>query len=367
MVRANIRSLGVLLAGGLLAGGLLAAVAAAPAWAGSVTLTNLTSDGSVAAAFTDTKLLNAWGMSYSPTGPWWLSSNGAGVSTVYDGTGKPFPAATPLVVTIPSAAGDAGTSSPTGQVFNASTSFVISSGAKSAPALFLFATENGTISGWSPQVDPAKAINVIDASARAKPAVYKGLALANISGKRFLLAADFRGGTVEVYDGNFALVTKFRDPLVGLGYGPFNVAVLKGNIYVAYAKKSADGFDDVPGLGHGVVEQVDINGNIIRRIQFNGPLNSPWGMALAPSSWGKYAGDLLVGNFGDGHIIAYNASTGVRVGQLTDYVGAKIAIPGLWGLMVGNNGLAGVDSKVYFTAGPNGEAGGLFGSLTFAK
>jgi uncharacterized protein (TIGR03118 family) len=340
----------------------LLALAAAwqPAHAAGVTQTNLTSDGSVPASVTDPHLVNAWGMSFAPGGPWWLSDNGTGLTTLYSGVG----AIAPLVVTIPPPAGQTGHSSPTGQVYNNTAAFVATKAGKSGPSLFLFATEDGTISGWSPSVDLTNAVTLIDNS--ASHAIYKGLALATSNGKPMLLATNFHAGVVEVYDGSLNLVTSFRDAGLQHVFAPFNVAVLDGKIYVSYARQRFNRKDDWAAPGNGMVEQVDITGKVLRRVQVRGPLNSPWGMALAPSTWGAYAGALLVGNFGDGRVTAFNLTTRKLLGQLTTPAGVPIAIPGLWGLTVGNGGLAGPTDSLFFTAGPGGESGGLFGSLTFA-
>lgn len=336
-----------------------------PAGATGVTQTNLTSDGSVAGTITDTHLVNAWGMSYSPTGNWWLSDNGTGLTTVYDGTGKPSPTAKPLVVTIPRPAGQTTVATPTGQVFNNTTGFVVHGATKSGAASFIFVTEDGTISGWNPTANATNAIITVDNSAGGTGAVYKGCALFTAGGVTNLLVANFRSGMVEVYDNTWTLVRSFRDTTLSANYGPFNVAVLGGKIYVSYAKKLPDGHDDAAGPGNGYVEQVNITGTVLRHVQNRGPLNSPWGMALAPASWGSFAGALLVGNFGDGRITAFNLTTHLMIGQLTNSASAPITIDGLWGIMPGNGSGAGSASAIYFTAGPVGESHGLFGDLTF--
>lgn len=344
----------------LLAGVWLAA-AAVPALSAGVSQTNLTSDGTVAGTITDKNLVNPWGMSYSPTGPWWLSDAGTGLTTLYDGTG----AVKPLVVTIPTPAGATGPSAPTGQVFNPTSGFTISAGGKSAAPFFIFATEDGTLSGWAPSVNASTAVTMVDNSKVGAGAVYKGLALAMSNQTPYLLAANFRSGYVEVYDRAWKHTSDLRDTTLPKKYSPFNVAVLGGNIYVTYAVVQPDRHDDLPGLGNGVLEQIDINGKVIAKFKVGKMLNSPWGMALAPSTWGKYAGKLLVGNFGDGRITAFDLPTAAQIGQLKTPKGQALAIPGLWGLMPGNGASAGPTTSVYFTAGPNDEANGLFGALTY--
>ena len=340
------------------------AAAAAPAMAASVTQSNLTSDGAVAATFTDKNLVNGWGMAYSPTGNWWLSDNGTGLTTVYDGTGKLSPAAKPLVVTIPPPAGQTGHSSPTGQVYNPNKSINITSGGKTGAATFIFVTEDGTISGWNTTVNATTAITTVDNSAGGTGAVYKGVALSNSGGTPSLLVANFRSGMIEVYNSSWVKTNSFRDTALPANYSPFNVAVLNGQIFVAYAVAATGGFDDVPGAGHGALELIDITGKVLGRLK-GGVLNSPWGMAIAPSSWGTYAGSLLVANFGDGRISGINLTNGHLIGQLPDSSAKPISIDGLWGIMPGNGSGAGATTDMYFTAGPNGEANGLFGKLTF--
>jgi uncharacterized protein (TIGR03118 family) len=346
------------------AAALLAVLSAAQA--ASVKQTNLVSDGFVKAANTDKNLVNPWGISYSPTGDFWVSDNGTGLTTLYDGTG----AVQSLVVTIPKPGG--GTSGPSGQVFNGTGAFNITEGSATGSAFFIFVSEDGTISGWNPSVDPANAVTAVDNSASG--AVYKGVALyTDKAGNSFLLAANFHSGFVEVYDGNFKLLTKFRDhggahaQPIPFNYSPFNVAVLNGHIYVSYARAKPGKHDDLAGEGHGFVDQVTFGGRLVQRIASHGPLNSPWGMAIAPSSFGPFANALLVGNFGDGHVSAYNAAKGTYLGQLPGAEGEPLEIDGLWALIPGNGGGAGSTSDLYFTAGPAAEAHGLLGSLAWMK
>jgi uncharacterized protein (TIGR03118 family) len=343
--------------------------------------TNLVSDGFVPAQFTDLKLKNPWGLVAAPKSsslpngsPWWVNDNGTGVSTLYNGnTGQPQS----LIVTIPPPKGSpAGTTSaPTGIVFNGNQNeFLV--GPK-APAAFIFATEDGTISGWNPQspAGPNAAVLEVDNSNGGTGAVYKGLALASSGGSDFLYATNFRAGTIDVFDSSFhqvplgsgAVSGKFTDPHLAHGFAPFGIANINGNLFVTYAKQDADKKDDVAGRGRGFVDKFDTSGHLIQRVATRGSLNAPWGLAVAPSSFGEFSGDLLVGNFGDGRVNAFKPMGNGRFrfdGQLRDAQRHPITIDGLWGLAVGNDGNAGPSSTLFFTAGLNGEMDGLFGTLT---
>jgi uncharacterized protein (TIGR03118 family) len=328
--------------------------------------TNLVSDLPGAAAVTDPHLVNAWGMSHSPTSPWWISDNGTGVSTLYNGNGAPFPLGSPLVVTIPPPLGSpAGTlAAPTGNLFNSSSGFIVTKNGKSGHPNFIFATEDGTISGWSPAVDPTNAILAVDHSASG--AVYKGLALGSNSSGDFLFATNFHNGTVDVFDTHYApasLAGSFADPGIPTGFAPFGIANLHGQLYVTYAKQNAARHDDVAGPANGFVDIFDTNGNLIRRLVTRGRLNSPWGLAFAPADFGQFSNDLLVGNFGDGRINVVDPHTGNFLGQLRDRDNRAITIDGLWGLAFGNGATAGPTNTLFFTAGIDDEAHGLFGSL----
>ncbi len=331
--------------------------------------TNLVSDLPGLAAHTDPNLVNPWGMSRSSTSPFWVSDNGTGVTTLYDGTGQPFVPPSPpfrpipLVVTIPPPAG----STPTGQVFNPTSDFVVTSGAASGKSFFIFATEDGTVSGWNPSV-PAlpstTAILVVDNSATG--AVYKGLAIGSTASGNFLYAANFHDGTIDVFDKNFApasLAGSFSDPDIPDGFAPFNIQNLDGQLYVTYAKQDAPKRDDVAGKGNGFVTVFDTEGNFIRRIASRHKLNSPWGLALAPGDFGRFSQNLLVGNFGNGRINAFDLSTDTFRGQLRGPDGKRITIDGLWALTFGNGQTAGPTNVLFFTAGIEEEQHGLFGSL----
>ena len=343
--------------------------------------TNLVADRPHHALFTDTHLVNPWGIAASPTGPFWISDNGTGVATVYDGAGmaQPPPPAIPLVVTIPLPPGQTGQAAPTGVVFNENpVEFTVVNLPDQPPdlpgpgthvptnAAFLFATEDGTISGWNPAADPTHAILEVNNSPTA---VYKGLALGSSGSSRgssdFLFATNFRSGNVEEYDSNFQFVRSFTDPsLVARHYAPFGIADLNGQLYVTFARQDKARHDDVKGAGHGFVDVFDTGGNLVKRLVSRGKLDSPWGLALAPSGFSKFGGDLLVGNFGDGRIHAYDPVTGQFRGEFVRRPGVPLVIDGLWGLHFGNNAQAGPSDTLFFTAGVNGEKHGLFGSLT---
>jgi uncharacterized protein (TIGR03118 family) len=340
--------------------------------------TVLMNQGFAPAAHTDPNLVNPWGIVASPGGsPFWVSDNNSGKSTLYDGSGNSQPQPTPLVVTIPVANGGTSNSTgspsspapPTGVVFNGSSTDFLVAGAGTA-AHFIFATEDGTIAAWN---SGANAVLKVDDADFTNGPVYKGLAIGNNGTGSFLYAANFRQGTVDVFDTNFHKVTlgsggfgTFADANLPAGFAPFNVQNIGGQLYVTYAKQNASKHDDVAGPGNGFVDLFDLSGHLLRRFASAGTLNSPWGLALAPSTFGPFAGDLLVGNFGDGRINAFDPSGGAFLGQLTAASGQPITIDGLWGLSFGNNGMAGSSSTLFFTAGINGEMNGLLGSLTAA-
>ena len=327
--------------------------------------TNLVSDLPGMAAHTDSNLVNPWGIASSPTSFFWVADNHAGVSTLYDSDGTPQS----LVVTVPPAPG--GTEgSPTGIVFNGTSDFEVSAG---SPALFIFATEDGTISGWAASSGTTA---VIKADNSAAGTVYKGLAIGNNGTANFLYATDFHGNAVNVFNttyGPTTLAGTFSDPTIPMGYAPFNIQNIAGStatgiLYVTYALQDADMHDDVPGPGHGYINKFDLNGNLLGRFASQGTLNSPWGMALAPDEFGEFGGALLVGNFGDGRINAFDPVTGDFLGQLSDSSGNPITIHGLWGLRFGNGGNGGDPNTLYFAAGIPGpgavEDHGLFGSIS---
>jgi len=331
------------------------------------------SDSTVAATQTDPNLINPWGISSSPTGPFWISDNGTGLTSIYkvsssgEVTTNVIP---PITIAVPTGQ-TPGTAAPTGQVFNSFQSegaFILKDG---KPATFLFATEDGTISGWNSQAGTQSIIAVDEANnpadgdeALGLGAVYKGLAIGQNDDGPVLFAANFRHGTVEAYDQNFGLIKSFTDPNLPKGFAPFNVQVLDGKLFVTFAEQDATKHDDVAGAGHGFVDEFDLEGHLLHRVASQGPLDSPWGLAIAPQSFGKLAGDLLVGNFGDGTIDAYNLKNDHFAGKLLDADGKPIVIGDLWAITPGNGGSAGSPNTIYFTAGVKDEAQGLFGSLT---
>ncbi|HET6939914.1 MAG TPA: TIGR03118 family protein [Nocardioides sp.] len=331
---------------------------------------NLVSDQPGVAPLTDPDLVNAWGLSASPGtdaapgSPLWVSDNGTDRTTLYAGA-SPTSVAKALSIQVTSGA-------PTGQVFNTdATGFVVHDAAgHSAPARFLFDSENGGIDGWNPAVGatgsgPSTVTEV--AVGNGANAVYKGLAIAQASdGHTYLYAANFRSGRVEAYDDSFTpvelpggLFVDFRMPA---DYAPFNVQELGGRLYVTYAKRDAGLKDDVAGRGHGFVDVFTTDGAFVKRLVTRGVLDSPWGLALAPAGFGHFGGDLLVGNFGDGRINAFDATSGAFEGQLRGAGGHPLTIDGLWGLRFGN-GNAAKTGELLFSAGPDDESHGLLGKI----
>jgi uncharacterized protein (TIGR03118 family) len=347
-----------------------------PRWVPSTAYlpTDLVSDQPGVAPITDPNLVNGWGIALNPGGTFWVSSNGQDASTLYSGDSSATNPLTKsaLVVAIPGGA-------PTGQVFaNIAGNFVVngfnaSGAAASGQAFFIFASENGDVTAWNPGVFPTKPpAGTMGASTSAVTefssagAVYKGIALGNNGSGNFLYLANFHTGKIDVLDSNFKLTTlagNFTDPTLPAGYAPFNVAVLNGKLYVSYAKQDSVAHDDVPGHGHGFIDVFDLNGNFQQRLVSRGALDSPWGMVIAPSGFGDFSGDLLVGNFGNGLIHAYDPSTGAFKGTLEESPGHPVVIDGLWGLAFGN-GKTGSATSLYFAAGPDNEMHGLFGKIT---
>jgi uncharacterized protein (TIGR03118 family) len=338
--------------------------------------TNLVSDIPGLALHTDPNLRNSWGTSTGPGLPIWVSDNATGVATLYDGQGNPQPGPgnQQLVVSIPAppSAGPGAVGAPDGTVFNPTPDgFAVSQNGVSAPARFLFATEDGTIAGWNPAVDPTHAVIAVDRStvtdqAGDHGAVYKGLALVSTPAGKFLYATNFRFGTIEVFDSSFHLVNSFTDPTVPAGFAPFGIHNIGGNLYVTFAKQNTAKFDDDAGPGHGFVDVFAPDGNLLQRLASRGRLDSPWGVTLAPATFGAFGGDILVGNFGDGRINAFNPTTGQFLGQLRTH-GGPITISGLWGLRFPAGSLNVTPNALYFTAGLNHEADGLLGDIVPAQ
>jgi len=321
--------------------------------AGAFIATNLVTDDQAAhsAVLTDPNLVNAWGISRTGTSPFWVSDNGTGVATLYRVnpiTGVPSIA--PLIVSIP------GLGNLTGQVAAGV------AGSFNGDA-FLFVSEDGTVSGWRGALGTLAETLVIGSPDN----VYKGSAFQNILGNGYLYAANFHTGKIDVYKGNGAapnLAGNFVDPGIPAGYAPFNVQDIGDKIYVTYALQNAAGDEDVSGPGHGFVSVFDNQGNFISRVGSQGTLDSPWGLALAPASFGAYAGDLLVGNFGDGTINVFDLATNSFLAQLLASDGNPLVIDGLWGLIPGSGaGNGGSSQAIYFSAGPDGESHGLFGVI----
>ena len=324
---------------------------------------NLVSDIAGVARFPGANLVNPWGLAFGPTSPFWIANNGSGVSTLYNGRGQAFPVAAPLVVTIPSPTDPTGGGTPTGLVFNSTTDFVVSAHSQSGAALFLFATEDGTLVGWSPTVNRTQAILAVDNSAAG--AVYKGLALASTSQGIFLYVTNFHAGVVEMYDKDFQPVKTFTDPDVDPHFAPFGIQNIGGQLYVTFAKqKLPDLHDDDAGPGNGFIDVFDPDGTLRRQFAAHGPLNSPWGLALAPDGFGLFSHHLLVGNFGDGRINAFDVDSGEFESPLLDPEGNPLTINGLWALQFGNDAPNGGSSdRLFFTAGIADEAHGLFGFI----
>jgi uncharacterized protein (TIGR03118 family) len=324
--------------------------------------TNLVSDVPGLAAHTDPDLVNAWGIARSATSPWWVNDNGTGKSTLYNQTGTKLS----LVVTIPPPPGSTDPSTPTGMVFNGGTGFVVTgTSGGSGPARFIFATEDGTISGWNPAADPTNAILEVNNSSSA---IYKGLAIGTFTGATLLYAANFAEGRVDVFDSTWHATTVpggFVDTALPAGYAPFNVQNLGGKIFVSFAQQGTMP-DENDGKGLGYVDAFDTGGNLLMRFEHGPWLNAPWGMAIAPPNFGEFSNRLLVGQFGSGQIAAYDLDSGEFEGLLHGSKGA-LSIDGLWALAFGggsaNNGPT---NTLFFTAGINDEQDGLFGTLTVA-
>src|SRR5437773_5253393 len=314
--------------------------------------TNFQSDIAGVAQHVDPNLVNPWGMSVSPGGTIWVSDNGTGVATLYhqDGT------AVSLVVTIPTAARNRDVGNPTGQVFNGTDFFQVTKNGISGPARFIFVSEDGSISGWNPTVDPTNAIIAVDNGTNrgVNRAIYKGATLGVANGHNFLYATDFHTGKVHTFDENFNQVNPggFTDPNLPAGYGPFGIRNFNGEIFVTYAKQDHRRQDDVACAGCGFVNVFDTSGNFLRRLINNGELNAPWGLTLVEDG-------LWVGNFGNGKINVYDPDTGGFIETLMRADGTPLQLDGLWDLLPAQSG-----GGVFFTAGIADEEHGLFGIIT---
>ena len=338
-----------------------AGITTASALAGnSYSVNRLVADQAGHAKSTDPNLVHAWGLAAGPTTPWWVNAADSDKAAIYDGKG----AILPLSVDV--------AGGPTGLVFNGGPNFVVSDGnGASGASLFLFATEGGTIRGWNPGVpmpSPSTQTFVV-ADRSGVDANYKGLAIASTSGGDMLYATDFHNARVDMFDGDFTLVSTgstFVDPGIPAGYGPFGIQAIGDTIFVTYAKQDADAEDEVAGEHLGYVDAFATDGTFQARVASLHQLNAPWGLAMAPADFGKFSGDLLVGNFGDGVIHAFRLNsdgTGQPVGALRKVSGRILRVDGLWALEFGNGDAAGRTNQLFFTAGPDDEAHGLFGRI----
>ncbi len=335
--------------------------------------TALVADVAGAASHTDANLVNGWGLAFNPAGFAWVSDQGTSKSTLYDGNGV----LQSPVVNIPKSA--SGVGGPTGIVTNTGSAFTLSvtssggvdqygypipGGTTQVPALFIFDTVGGTISAWSASDDPNNAILEYDSGGTA---VYTGLAILTGSTNR-LYAADFKNNKIDVFDGNFAKTTvtgTFNDPNIPAGYSTFNIQAINGQLFVTYAQVDTTNGREKVGAGLGYVDIFDSNGALVKRLISNGALNAPWGVVMAPAGFGTFSGDLLVGNFGDGTINAYDPSTGAMIGTIKDGTGATFAVPGLWGIAFGNGINSLPTTTLFYAAGTSGETHGVFGRIDF--
>jgi uncharacterized protein (TIGR03118 family) len=353
MSRRSARSLSI---AALAAGALALGAAGCGGRSGGYVVRPLVSDA-VPAAVRDAQLVNAWGLAASPTGPWWTANEASGTSTLYSGAG----AKQWLTVRV-----DGG---PTGVVFNATRGFFVTKGDVSAPARFIYAAEDGTIRGWAPSVPHGWSEEVVVAVDEAdRAAVFRGLALA---GGR-LYATDFHNARVEVFDARWRRIERpgaFVDRAIPAWYAPFGIHAVARHLFVTYVYRAPVNGNDAPGGGY--VDEYDLDGRLVARVAGMGPLNAPWGVALAPPGFGPASGALLVGNFGDGRINVFRRHDGWRFsGPLRDRRGRPLAINGLWGIAFGNGGLAGARTTLFFASGPHVWRGatenavhGLLGSI----
>jgi uncharacterized protein (TIGR03118 family) len=328
--------------------------------------TNLVSDIPGLAAHTDPRLQNPWGVSLSPDGLFRVDDNHTGLSTVYDVNGQRAPDT--VAIPLPSSSTGAAPAAPTGTVLNTTAGFVIAEGQRSAPATSIFATEDGTIAAWNDQVDERHALLAVYNSGSG--AVYKALTLGTNAQGTFLFATNFHAGTVDVFDSQFhqvQLAGSFTDPNIPAGFAPFGIKNIGGTLFVTYALQNAAKHDDVAGAGNGFIDEFDTNGNLIERFASQGTLNSPHGLALAPANFGAFGNALLVGNFGDGRINAFDVKSGKFLGQLSDAAGRPLTNVGIWGMTFGNGAGGTSTTTLYFAAGINGENDGLFASISLAN
>lgn len=315
------------------------------------------------APFSDSRLINPWGIANPPDGgPWWVANEGKGRATVYDGAGSPLPGLSPLSVTIPVIPGGIhDDSTPTAVVFNAGGGFELAPG---VPASLIFVTKDGSIAGWNREVDRTQAVTVVDNSPYA---AYTGATSAEWEGDSALYVANFRQGRVEAYRTDFSPIllreTAFIDPLIPNGYAPFNIQNIGGELYVTFAQPRAGSADALYGEGAGYADIFDTEGNLVLRLEHGPWMNAPWAAALSPVGFGKLGGYVLLGNAGSGRISVFDPVTGSYEGDMTDISGSALTIPGLRGMGFGNDGAAGPASALYFTAGHEEKGQSVFGAI----
>jgi uncharacterized protein (TIGR03118 family) len=335
--------------------------------ASTFSITALVSDTpGMGAQTVDPNLVNPWGIVFGAGTPVWISNNHSGTSTLYDGNGKPQPAATPLIVNLPNGL------DPTGIVFNATTDFAVHNTTTQGVGRFIFSGEGGMIAGWAPNVDLHNAIAMYTDTGGA---IYKGLAEANNGTANFLYATDFHNNKIDMFDATYTRQTlganKFVDANLPAGYAPFGIQAIKNGagstwqLYVTYAmQQGPDNEDDAPGAGLGIVDIYDPTGTFVKRlVSPGGALNAPWGLALAPANLGTLSNALLVGNFGDGKINGYDPTSGQWIGAIIDSTGAAFVSPGLWGIAFGNGAANQPTNTLFYAAGPNDEANGVYGRI----
>jgi uncharacterized protein (TIGR03118 family) len=335
--------------------------------------TNLISDlGNQGAQVVDPDLKNPWGLALGPATPLWVADNNAGAATIYTiSPGGTTAQKVTNTVTLPGGRASTGDGpSPTGQVFNPTAGFVVTSTAGTGPARFIYSAEAGQISAWSPAADPFTAGAATAQVEFSSPtAVYKGLAIAGTEDGTFLYASNFHDGTVDVFNSRFRRVHldgNFRDPAIPAGYAPFGIQELDGHLYVTYALQNAAKHDDVAGPGHGFIDIYTTSGFLIKRLASRGTLNSPWGLALAPGGFGPFGGRLIAGNFGDGLINVFGRFSGHFDGRLLNEQGQPIQNDDLWGLQFGTATTGGTGTLL-FSAGINDETDGLVGSINAVR
>jgi uncharacterized protein (TIGR03118 family) len=330
-----------------------------------------------AKATVDANLKNPWGIATAPGLPFWIADNNSNLSTLYTGTGtvetQAVTGTATVGVAIPASATE-GAANPTGIVFNGGGGFTIATGSGQETALFIFDGEAGTIAAWAKD-SGATATTVYDDGIvnAANHAVYKGLAIGSVGGASYIYATDLHNNKVDVFDTTFAkpqaLQGKFIDPNLPSGFAPFGIAAINGQLYVTFAQQDAAKHDETTGAGLGFVDVFDFSGNFLSRFASAGALNAPWGISLAPSGFASLAGDIVIGNFGDGTINVFTpqgTALAVSVGPLTNN-GAALVIPGLWSLFFGNGDADKPATTLFYTAGLANQTDGVLGSITVSN